>query len=217
MRHIRPRSGARARHAYAYASRAQNMRQPTCVRLRREGGRRGRSRAVHLGPAAPVCLCPGWLERRSDMGSKSVGRSVGWADAGRDERERKRGKEERERFHQSITHIWVRFNAFTKRIAGSSGLLSLCVRVIRILSTLHVCRDMSKETKARFRELAQFPVRVRVMSYFRRRSREHWENMLNPLNRFADAGRARRQAGKPKTCREVYGIPGPTAHRHTPR
>ena len=53
------------------------------------------------------------------MGSKSVGRSVGWADAGRDERERKRGKEERERFHQSITHIWVRFNAFTKRIAGS--------------------------------------------------------------------------------------------------
>ena len=91
--------------------------------------------------------------------------------------------------------------------------LSLCVRVIRILSTLHVCRDMSKETKARFRELTQFPVRVRVMSYFRRRSREHWENMLNPLNRFTDAGRARRQAGKPKTCREVYGIPGPTAHR----
>ena len=144
---------------------------------------------------------------------EQVGRSVGWADAGRDERERERGKEERERFHQSITHIWVRFNAFTKRIAGSSGLLSLCVRVIRILSTLHVCRDMSKETKARFRELTQFPVRVRVMSYFRRRSREHWENMLNPLNRFTDAGRARRQAGKPKTCREVYGIPGPTAHR----
>ena len=39
------------------------------------------------------------------------------------------------------------------------------------------------------------------------------EKMLNPLNRFTNAGLAPRQAGKPKTCREVYGIPGPTAHR----
>ena len=54
---------------------------------------------------------------------------------------------------------------------------------------------MSKETKDRTDRISSYLCPIFVEDVGNTDS----ENMLNPLNRFTDAGRAGRQAGKPKT------------------